>query len=305
MQQTQITAEFRPHARRQALEFAVQVARADLANFFMLHHRHLHGYMVTAKNSGTHWLKYMLSCALAHDWGVEPPAQTSGPEGDAIIGHPRWKPKYPDKPRIGSSHTITSIAFGLPVLHSTVLRARPTVVLVRDIREAMLSNYLKWNYGVPFADYVEGKPGGRKYIADAWWYMHFYNRWGDLARAQPDRIIVVRYEDIQAQPEFWLRHVGEHYGFNLSDAAIAAGLAFFDRDAIRRRLGSEQDSRIVPDDEKRAKMKFGPAELAVLQDIFRRHLRHDFGYGYLSGQESVPAGTQLARAGLGAITSAP
>ena len=284
------TVLLRPHARRQALDFAVKVARADLANFFMLHHRRLHGFMVTGKNSGTHWLKYMLSCALAHDWGVEAPAQTSGPEGDAIIGHPRWAPKYPDRPRIGSSHTIPSIAFALPVLRLP-LRPKPTVVLVRDIRQAMLSNYLKWNYGVPMADYVQGDPNGKKYISDAWWYIHFFNRWGDLARAHPDRVLVVRYEDIQADPEFWLRRTAAHYGFSLSDAAIAAGLAFTGRDAIRQRLGSELDQRIVPDDERRAGMRMTEHDAAVLNDIFARHLRHDFGYGYLPGRATIPAGT--------------
>ena len=49
--QDQPTGPLRPHARRQAFDFAVKVARADLANFFMLHHRHLHGFMVTGKNS--------------------------------------------------------------------------------------------------------------------------------------------------------------------------------------------------------------------------------------------------------------
>lgn len=285
-----VLAVHRPLARRHALEFAVQVLRADLANFFMLHHRHLHGFMVTAKNSGTHWLKYMLSCALAHDWGVEPPARTSGREGDAIIGHPRWAPRYSDKPRIGASHTIPSIAFALPGLRS-ILRVKPTVVLVRDIRQAMLSNFLKWNYGASMEEYVEGKPGGKKFIADVWWYIHFFNRWGDIARAQSERVLVVRYEDIQADPAHWLRRVGAQYGFHLSDAAIAAGLAFTGRDAIRDRLASETDRRIVPEDEKRAAMSFQPAHLAVLEDIFRRHLRHDFGYGLHPAALAQPPGT--------------
>ena len=291
-------AAFRPHASRQGLAFAVQVVRADLANFFLLHHRHANGFLITGKNSGTHWLKYMLSAALAQDWGVEPPALASGREQDAIISHPKWPAKYPGKPRIGSSHTIPSVAFALPGL-CRLLPYRPTVVLVRDIREAMLSNYLKWNYGESLSDYAEGAPGGRKYVADAWWYVHFFNRWGDMARAHPAQTMVVRYEDLQARPEFWLRAVGRHYGFALSNAAVAKGLEFFGRDAIRERLGRPQDTEIevVPNSEKRASMRFGAAELAVLDDIFRRHLRYDFGYGYLRGHTAVPAGESLVKLG--------
>ena len=47
----------------------------------------------------------------------------------------------------------------------------------------------------------------------------------DIARAQAGRVMVVRYEDVQADPGHWVRAVAAHYGFALSAGALAAGLA--------------------------------------------------------------------------------
>ena len=52
------------------LQFVVRVLCADLANFFLLQFRSVDGFLITGKNSGTHWLKLMLSCAIAEEFGV-------------------------------------------------------------------------------------------------------------------------------------------------------------------------------------------------------------------------------------------
>ena len=96
------------------MQFAERVFCADLANFFLLQYRGVDGFLITGKNSGTHWLKFMLSCAIAEEYRVPPPQRSSGKAADEIIGHPRWPRRYRHLPWIGSSHTIPSIAFALP-----------------------------------------------------------------------------------------------------------------------------------------------------------------------------------------------
>jgi len=161
-------AKTTPH--QQALRFRLRLLQADVSNFFLLQYSQVDGFLVTAKNSGTHWFKFMLSCAIAAQHGLAPPEHSNGREGDAIIGHPRWPRRYPQLPRIGSSHNIPSRAFICPVLRR-ILPYRPTIVLVRDIHQAMLSNFLKWRdkYGVTLSEYVQGDASGRRYVADAWW----------------------------------------------------------------------------------------------------------------------------------------
>ncbi len=259
--------------------FLVRVVRADLANFFLLKYRRCDGFLITGKNSGTHWLKYMLSCAIAHQYGVPPPEFASGREGDAIIGHPRWPQVHRHLPRIGSSHSIPSIAFSWRL---RLFAHPPVVVFVRDIRQAMLSNYVKWRerYDVPFTEYLKGDPLGRRFVADIWWYIHFFNRWGAVAQAWPESTLIVHYEDVQAAPGYWLRRIAQHLGVTLDDAAVAAALPFVERGAVQAQLDPGYGETIIPEPSARAKAAFSPAEAALFQTILHRHLRFTLGYDY-------------------------
>jgi hypothetical protein len=277
-----LLAPIRARARyefAQKARFTIRVVRADLANFFLFQYRGVHAFLITGKNSGTHWLKFMLSCAIAEQFGVPHPTHASGRTADAIIGHPRWAPAYPQLPRIGSSHTIPSIAFAWQMCF---LAHPPVVVLVRDIREAMLSNYVKWRqqYGGSFTEYVQGDPMGRRHVADVWWYIHFFNRWGDIACANPQNILVVRYEDLKSSPEYWLRHIAAHVKVPLSNRAYDVALQFVGRTAMRTRLDPSHQETIIPSEAARDSIRFSDADEKILQDILRRNLRHDFGYGY-------------------------
>jgi hypothetical protein len=146
---------------------------------------------------------------------------------------------------------------------------------------AMASHYVKWRheYQVPFGHYVRGDPTGRRYRADIWWYIHFFNRWGDLAHAHPETVLAVRYEDLLADPEASLRRVVAHLRVDLSDRAIAVALRFIGRDAIRALLDPTGTEVIVPTNEPRAAVMYGPEDEAFIRNTCARHLRHDFGYG--------------------------
>jgi sulfotransferase family protein/uncharacterized protein DUF1232 len=265
----------------QTVQFALRVLQADLANFSLFHHRAVDGFLVTGKNSGTHWLKFMLSCAIAEHFGVPAPLHSSGRDADAIISHPRWPSRYPHLPRIGSSHTVPSVAFGWRFL-AALLPHPPVVVLVRDIRTAMVSNYVKWQpqYGVRFSAYVRGDPRGRRYIADLWWYIHFFNRWGDVALARPHDVLVVRYEDLLADTSGHLRQIATHLRLPMDERTLAVALDVADRDALRSHLDPEDADLIMPSAEAKAAVNFSAADQAFMRQVFHRYLRHDFGYGY-------------------------
>jgi hypothetical protein len=261
------------------LAFTIRVVRADLANFFLVKYRNCDGFLITGKNSGTHWLKYMLSCAIAQQYGVPAPAHASGRDGDVIIGHPRWPQVHRHLPRIGSSHSIPSIAFSWRL---RLFAHPPVVVFVRDIRQAMLSNYVKWRarYGVSFAEYLDGDPLGRRFVADIWWYIHFFNRWGAVAQAWPETTLIVHYEDVQAAPAYWLRRIAKHLGVSLSDAAVAAALPYMERAAVQALLDPDYGETIIPEPRRRATAAFSPADAARFDEILRRHLKFTLGYDY-------------------------
>jgi hypothetical protein len=277
--------------RRRAwrLAFAVRVLRADLANFFLLQYRTCDGFLITGKNSGTHWVKFMLSCAIARQYHVPAPVHASGRDSDAIIGHPRWPAVHAHLPRIGSSHSIPSVAFAWRLAG---LGHKPVVVLVRDIREALQSNYVKWrqNYSTPFTRYLAGDPWGRRFVADIWWYVHFFNRWGDLAQARPDKVLIVHYEDVQAAPRYWLERMAAHLGVALSEDAVAAAMPYTGREALRALLDPDYGEVIIPAAEERGRMAFSSADTALFAAILEGHLRHPLGYDYGGGHRlAAPA----------------
>jgi Sulfotransferase family len=228
----------------------------------------------------------MLSCALARQHKVSRPRYASGKHSDDILGNPRRPPAKPGIPRIVSSHTVPSIICRWAWL-TRALPHPPVVVLVRDIRAAMASHYLKWRdcTEVTFSSYVRGDPSGRRYGADIWWYIRFFNRWGDLVQANPKKILVVRYEDLQAHPEVWLREIAAHWGLDLDDEAFGEALRFSSRDAIRSQLDPSRTEIVVPPKPATTYLEYWPGDEAFIHRTITRYLRHDFGYGYIKYAE--------------------
>lgn len=265
------------------VRFRLRLLQADLGNFSLLEHRNrADGFLVTAKHSGSQWLKYMLSVGIAQQHNVQPPQYATGPHADDIIGHPARKRRYPDLPRIATSHTIPSA-----LMRYVPAGRAPITVLIRNIEPALLAGYRKWqgHYDTlaesPRAAFAAGDPGGRRYIADAWWYVHFFNRWGGWAKADPDRIQVVRYEDLCADPETTLVRVSAHLGLKWAPASLAAALAFVSPDSIRDLQDPAAVDRIFSPPDSVAG-GFSEQDRAAMRAILRRHLRHDFGYGIIA-----------------------
>jgi hypothetical protein len=277
--------------------------RTDLSNFHLLHYRSIDGFLVTGKNSGTHWLRCMLSHALAHQFDLPAPDHTSGRASEDFIGHPRWRPKHAHLPHIGSSHTLPSAISGAPLVRR-LLGLPPVVVLVRSIPDAMLSHYVKWGAqnDLSLADYVHLPAPGRRDLADVWWYIDFFNRWGAIAQACPRDVLIVRYEDLRADTGFWLERVAAHLGLQLGEAAVAAALAASDRDFLRARLDPAYGETIVPDRKLRESVAYSADDQAYLRDLLRTRLKFDFGYGHADVRRPCPLPT-LAQPAQGAETA--
>jgi len=268
--------------------FALHCLNRDWTNFAMIRYRDFDGFLVTGQNSGTQWLKYMLSLALAAEYGVEPPQYFNNASSNDIIGHPKHKRKYPQLPRIASAHSIPHAA--LPLIYHA-MNFPPYVVLVRDMRDALISNYAKWRerYQVPFDVYIAGDPSGSKYVCDAWWYVRFLNAWGRMATAYPGRILTLRYEDLRKTPAPGLAAIGRHFGISLSDRAIEAAVQGSSKSAMQAREDPKTGEKVIRVDAgSESDPVFGPHEKAILARILKANLRYDFGYDY-GLREAMPA----------------
>ena len=172
--------------------------------------------------SGTHWLKHMLACAMARHFNIAPPQFN---HANDIIGGPRDPVVHEQIPRILSSHSIAH-----PWLRSSTLARAlalpPYVVLVRDLRASLISNYVKWQhrYQMPFSDFLSGDPDGRRFNSDIWWTIRFLNAWGRVYQSRPEHVTVVRYEALRADPEAELARVVAAFGLPLSAEDINHGI---------------------------------------------------------------------------------
>ncbi|THD62014.1 sulfotransferase [Phenylobacterium sp.] len=254
--------------------------RDDLSRFHLLHYAdRVDGFLISGHNSGTHWLRFMLSHAVAHHLQLPPPAYSSGPQSDVYIGHARHKRTFPQAPKIGSSHHMPSRLVAL-LGAMRIIRLPPVVLLVRRIPDSLLSYFFKWREAKalgPLSDYVARQPSAQG--VDLWWFIRFFNRWGLLKRVFPQSVMVVRYEDVERDPEIWIRRIWAHWGVELDDADLAAAMAVASRAVVQAKLDPAYGEDIAPDRAARMACQYGPTEIAVLERRLEQSLRHAFGYG--------------------------
>ncbi len=263
--------------------FRLHCFNRDCFAMAMLKHRDFQGYLVTGQHSGTHWIKWMLSHALAHHHGLEPPLyfDNASASSNDFIGHPKLPRRYPDLPRLATSHSRPPYAMQWSWLRH-LLKLPPYALVVRDIRSVLISNYEKWRdrYAVPFSEYLKGDPWDNKYITDVWNYMHFLNRWGEIAGRYPAETLVLKYEDFQADPVAALARLSRHFGLNLTAADLEAGAAAGAKEVMAKHQDPAVAERALRPDGQ-GETRFSDEDLALLKGILERNLRHDFGYGYL------------------------
>ncbi len=277
------------------LAFRLHCLNRDCFALAMMKYRDFQGYLITGPHSGTHWVKWMLSHAMAYHYGLQPPRyfNNASMASNDFIGHPKLPRMYPELPRIATSHSVPPYPMQWGWLRSS-LKLPPYAVVVRDIRKVLISNYEKWQekYGVPFSEYVKGDPRSNRYICDAWFYTRFLNRWGEVATRYPNETLVLRYEDFRTDAATGLDRLNRFFKLPLTADDIAAGVAAGAKDFMAKHHDPAVSAKALRPDGQ-GNTEFSPEDHAVLKDILQRNLKHDFGYKYLD----QPRGFQAAVGG--------
>jgi hypothetical protein len=261
----------------ETVRLALRDLRSDLSSFHLLKYsRQVDGFLFSSKNSGTHWLRAMLSAAVAHHLGLEPPAYSNGPAADAFICHPKKPRQRVGAPKIGCSHTIPSRLTLIPLALGVGHLPR-TVVLARHIPEALSSYYVKWGVDGSLgalSDFIRRPAPGEKRIDDLWWYIRFFNRWGWISEHDPENVLIVRYEQLQGDPADVIRRVWAHWGLTLSEADVAAGVAAGRRETMVARMDPVWNEATVSDPEARAKGRLSPEDRGFLWRMLAKHMHY-------------------------------
>ena len=160
------------------IAYAYHCLRRHVSNFSLVKRRHFDGMLISMHQSGTHWLKHMLASALTDKYGLPAPQYI---HANDVIAGPKDKRLSDVMPHLVSAHSIPHALFRSKLFHSHV-SLPPYVVLVRDIRASLVSNYEKWkdHYACEFEEFLLGDVSGQRFNNDIWWCIRFFNRWGEV-----------------------------------------------------------------------------------------------------------------------------
>lgn len=112
-------------------------------------------------------------------------------------------------------------------------RGRKVIFMVRDPRDVLVSSYFQktrrnLNYEGTLEDYVRQRRGGIETITE------FYNIWANN-RYVPDKFLMIRYEDLHANPSAELRRVMDFSGLgHIPDPVIAEAAEYARFDNMRK-----------------------------------------------------------------------
>ncbi len=261
------------------LRFRVRSLNRGLFNPSTLRHRQFDGFIASMQQSGSHWLKYMLGLTLARLYDLPPPAHI---QDDAIVGHPRSPPLYPQIPQIVHSHSIAHHLLRSRTLLRLVHFPKH-LILVRDIRDGLVAYYEKLSsrFNVDFSTFLRGDVSGRKYKYDIWLRIRFLNAWGAVVERHPEHAAVLKYEDLLADTRGRLARACDHFGIEgvtpeLLDEVVAAA----SKAEMAKRPNPKVKKAVVRMDPRPSGEWYSDADRRFVAEVCRRNLKHTFGYKY-------------------------
>ncbi|MEM6901144.1 MAG: sulfotransferase domain-containing protein [Pseudomonadota bacterium] len=248
-------------------------------NFSVRRHFAFDGMLVTSKNSGTHWIKYMLAVALADHHGVPEPQYFSEQAVRPYIGWPKDKPTFPELPRLAFSHTIPHRLMDWAIARQHA--GLPKYVLaIRHPMAILASHYAKWSHelDVDWITFLKGDPSGQRYRCDIYWLARFWNRWGELVHKDPSRFLIVKYENTREDPEAALRQVSKHWQLHLADAAIETALLSGSKDAMAKKTDPHAEINVLQNREERLEDQFSGESMDLYQSMAANLFANNLGY---------------------------
>jgi hypothetical protein len=230
--------------------------------------------------SGTHWLKHMLAVSISREFKLPPPRYNHASD---IIGGPKDPKMYPDIFSLAHSHTIPSPLIRSKILRS-VLKLPKYVLLIRDIRSSLVSNFEKRknSYNCNFSEYLRGDIAGKKFSSDIWSCIRFMNTWGETLNKYPDQVVLVKYEDILADTMKQLIIINDFLNLKLSKSSLVYGIEESSKVKLKakedpspsRSKGSIRLNKITIEG------IFSEEDETFFIKTCKNYLKHDFGYDY-------------------------
>jgi len=202
-------------------------------------HKNTDVYLISYPKCGRTWLRLMIGRAVILHYNL--------PETEDTLLL-RWKKRpHPELPRITVIHEDRPMRKSAQELErsKTRYRNKKIIFLVRDPRDVLVSSYFEMSKrGEIFGDnpYTIRKPTfngsltefTNKQVGGYDTILAYYNIWADNRRV-PQDFLLVRYEDIKADPTGELRKVIDFLELKtISDDAIAEAVDYGSFDNMRK-----------------------------------------------------------------------
>ena len=220
----------------------------------------------------------MLANALAHKHNLPAPQYN---HANDFIGGPKDAVVYTQIPRLVSSHSIPPLFTPLLVKLS-VCQFPKYIVLIRDIRASLVSNYRKWQdrYAVDFSEFLRGDPAGKKFNSDIWWSIRFLNAWGQFQRHSKSKVLVVRYEQLLQNTVVELERINQFIELALTEQNILHGVEAASKQEMLSKADPERPPGEVNKKGVNVTSYFKSPDKRYFAEVCQTFLKYDFGYDY-------------------------
>lgn len=265
-----------------------RIAR-DLTNLSLLRQPPCDGQIVSLHQSGTHWLRHMLSVLMARLYDLPEPVHLQDSD---FIPSPKQASKYSGILRIVSSHTIASPLLTNRLALAFVCLPR-YLLLVRDPRIILASHYQreKSRYNIAFSEYLRAdlaalhKAGTRRrFDKDIWWDIRFQNSWAKMLALMPEQMRLVRYEDLRRDTAGQLADIARFLGLPEAGAEdLAYAIAQSSKEAMSKKEAPGAKYTVVRKDEANPLAAYSDEDKRFFLQTYRKYCRADFGYDLEAG----------------------
>jgi hypothetical protein len=260
--------------------FIYHSLRRDISNFSLIKHRAFDGFLISMHQSGTHWLKHMLATAITQKLNLPAPKYI---HANDVIAGPKDPLANPALPHIVSAHSIPHMLLRSQIFRSMV-QLPPYLVLVRDIRASLVSNYEKWkeHYACDFDTFLRGDTSGHRFNNDIWWCLRFCNKWGELVQRFPAGTLVVKYEELKINPMQELKRINAYWNLELSDEILEYAISESSKEkmALKKDPDTPFGVTVVRENKQSFMEWYDENQMTYFNSICEQYLKYDFDYKY-------------------------
>lgn len=275
-------------------------------------------YLISFPKCGRTWLRLMIGKVLALEHGIEDPDKLLGLEPlcrQLKASVPLIRVTHDDNPHHKSADELSP--------DKSLYAGRKVILLVRDPRDVLVSLFFQNKYreqandkpmaqGEDLDQFIRSDVGGIESM------IRFYNIWAE-AKDVPSDLLLLKYEDMRADPFTHLRRVIDFLGLqSIPDQRLRDAVAFTDFDNMRKmekdntfsgpRMTTNQTDN--PEAFKTRRGKVGgyvdymnPGTIAFVTEYVDQHLSPMYGYAGLKPGE--PANQCVTQPDPATTTSKP